>query len=178
MNQAVKKVLVSKEAIAQKVRELGEQITRDYEGQEIVATCILNGAFIFAADLVRAIDLPMSVEFLIVSSYGDGTESSGTVEIKRDFGVDIEGKHVLIIEDIIDSGQTLNALKDILLERNPASLKICTLLDKKERRLVDLQADYVGFSIPNEFVVGYGLDFASHHRNYPDVCVLKEEEYC
>ena len=177
MNQAIKKVLVSREAIAQKVKELGQQITQDYDGQEIVATCILNGAFIFAADLVRAIDLPMSVEFLMVSSYGNSTESSGTVQIKRDFGIDIQDKHVLIMEDIIDSGQTLKALKDILLQRNPASLKICTLLDKKERRTVDLEADYVGFSIPNEFVVGYGLDFASHHRNYPEVCVLKEEEY-
>lgn len=173
----VESVLVSAEQIREKVKALGAEITRAYQGKEIILTCILRGSFIFSADLARHIDLPMTVEFLSASSYTHGTESTGNVQIRQDFEIDIAGKHVLLVEDIMDTGLTLSRLRQMLSVRKPASLKIVTLLDKPERRRVDIAPDYCGFEIPDKFVVGYGLDYNDHYRNLPDVCVLKEEMY-
>lgn len=173
----IESVLVRKEQIQQKVRDLGAQITKDYAGKEVVLTCILRGSFIFSADLAREIQLPMTVEFISASSYKNGTKTSGNVKIRQDFEMDISGKHVLLVEDIMDTGLTLSSLKQMLSLRNPASLKIVTLLNKPERRRVDITPDYYGFEIPDKFVVGYGLDYNDHYRNLPEVCVLKEEMY-
>lgn len=173
----IESVLVSREQIEQKVTQLGRQITSDYQGKEIILACILRGSFIFAADLARHIDVPMTIEFLSASSYAKGTEITGNVQIRQDFEVDISGKHVLLVEDIIDTGLTLSRLRQMLGVRNPASLKIVTLLDKPERRRVDITPDYCGFTIPDKFVVGYGLDYNNLYRNLPEVCILKEELY-
>lgn len=173
----IESVLVSKEQIEQKITQLGRQITSDYHGKEIILACILRGSFIFSADLARHIDVPMTIEFLSASSYAKGTETTGNVQIRQDFEVDISGKHVLLVEDIIDTGLTLSRLRQMLGVRNPASLKIVTLLDKPERRRVDITPDYCGFTIPDKFVVGYGLDYNNLYRNLPEVCILKEELY-
>ncbi len=172
-------LLLTKEQIAARVKEMGDEITRDYEGVEgdLVLVGILKGAIVFFADLIREIDLPLSMDFMAISSYGSATKSSGVVRILKDLDKDIVGKHVLVVEDIIDSGLTLSFLKDNLLSRGAASLKICTLLDKPERRKVDLHVDYAGFQIPDEFVVGYGLDYAETYRNLPDIGVLRPEIY-
>ena len=172
-------LLLTKEQIAARVREMGEEITRDYDGMEgeLVLVGILKGAIVFFADLIREIDLPLSMDFMAISSYGSATKSSGVVRILKDLDKDIVGKHVLVVEDIIDSGLTLSFLKDNLLSRGAASLKICTLLDMPERRRVDLHVDYAGFQIPDEFVVGYGLDYAETYRNLPDIGVLRPEVY-
>ena len=172
-------LLLTKEQIAARVREMGEEITRDYDGMEgeLVLVGILKGAIVFFSDLIREIDLPLSMDFMAISSYGSATKSSGVVRILKDLDKDIVGKHVLVVEDIIDSGLTLSFLKDNLLSRGAASLKICTLLDKPERRRVDLHVDYAGFQIPDEFVVGYGLDYAETYRNLPDIGVLRPEVY-
>lgn len=172
-------LLLTKEQIAARVKEMGDEITRDYEGVEgeLVLIGILKGAIVFFADLIREIDLPLSMDFMAISSYGSATKSSGVVRILKDLDKDIVGKHVLVVEDIIDSGLTLSFLKDNLLSRGAASLKICTLLDKPERRKVDLHVDYAGFQIPDEFVVGYGLDYAETYRNLPDIGVLRPEIY-
>ena len=156
------KMLLTKEQIAARVKELGAQITNDYEDADgdLVLVGILKGAVVFFADLIREIDLPLSMDFMAISSYGSATKSSGVVRIMKDLDKDIVGKHVLVVEDIIDSGLTLSFLKENLLSRGAASLRICTLLDKPERRKVDLHVDYAGFQIPDEFVVGYGLDYA------------------
>ena len=171
----IESVLVSREQIEQKVTQLGRQITSDYQGKEIILACILRGSFIFVADLAR--HMPMTIEFLSASSYAKGTETTGNVQIRQDFEVDISGKHVLLVEDIIDTGLTLSRLRQMLGVRNPASLKIVTLLDKPERRRVDITPDYCGFTIPDKFVVGYGLDYNNLYRNLPEVCILKEELY-
>ncbi|BER93025.1 hypoxanthine phosphoribosyltransferase [Atrimonas thermophila] len=174
----IEKVLIPHEEIQQKVRELGEQITRDYQGKDLRVVGILRGAFIFMADLIRNIKLPLSVDFMSISSYGGNVESSGVVRILKDLDKPITGVDVLIVEDIVDTGLTLKHLLEVLSTRNPASLRVCALLDKKERRLVpDLKIDYVGFEIPNLFVVGYGLDFAEKYRNYPFIFVLRPEYY-
>ena len=170
-------LLVTREELTRRVAELGEAITRDYAGEPIVAVCILKGAAVFFTDLIRTIDLPMSIDFMAISSYGNSTKSSGVVRINKDLDKDITGKHVLVVEDIIDSGLTLSFLRDNLLSRGAKSLKICTLLDKPERRKVDLTVDYKGFVIPDEFVVGYGLDYAEKYRNLPDIGVLRPEIY-
>lgn len=170
----VQKVLLSKEEIAEKIALLGEQISRDYAGKEIFLICVLKGAVIFLADLMRQLKVPVQVDFMAVSSYGAATESSGVVRIMKDLDGSIEGKHCLIVEDIIDSGLTLKYLKENLQSRQPASLKIVTLLDKPERRRVEITPDYCGFQIPDEFVVGYGLDFAEQYRSLADICVLAE----
>lgn len=175
--EATSEILVTKEEIAQAVRKVGAMITADYEGQEVVVVCILKGASIFYCDLIRELDLPITEDFMIVSSYGDGTNSTGNVRIRKDLDNDIAGKHVLIVEDIVDTGTTLNFLRNILKDRGAASIKIATLLDKPSRRTVDLKADYFCFTIPNAFVVGYGLDYAEKYRNLPDICVLKPEIY-
>ncbi|MDS1029181.1 hypoxanthine phosphoribosyltransferase [Bacillota bacterium LX-D] len=173
----VKGVLLTKDEIAAKVQELGKQIAADYQGKELLVVCILKGAVCFMADLIKAIDIPLAIDFMAVSSYGDDTKTSGAVMILKDLETNLKGKHVLIVEDIIDSGLTLKYLMENLDSRKPASLKICTLLDKPERRKVELKVDYNGFIIPDAFVVGYGLDYAEKYRNLPEVCVLKPEIY-
>ncbi|MFZ3172879.1 MAG: hypoxanthine phosphoribosyltransferase [Carboxydocellales bacterium] len=171
------RIMFSQEAIAAKVRELGTEISRDYKGEEILVVGILKGAAIFMSDLVRSIAYPVAFDFMAVSSYGVSTESSGVVRIIKDLDRSIEGKHVLIVEDVVDTGLTLNYLVENLKSRNPASLKLCSLLDKPSRRKVKVKADYLGFEIPDEFVVGYGLDYAEHFRNLPYIAVLKKEVY-
>ena len=170
-------LLLTREQIAARVKEMGRQITADFQGKDMVAICILKGAVVFFVDLVREIDLPMSMDFMAISSYGSATKSSGVVRILKDLDKPVNGKDVLVIEDIVDSGMTLSFLRENLLSRGAASLKIATLLDKPERRRVPLQVDYFGFTIPDEFVVGYGLDYDEHYRNLPDIGVLRPEVY-
>ncbi len=177
MNNDIKEVLISTDALAARVRELGEQISADYAGRSILMVGVLRGAVIFMADLARAISRPVAIDFIAVSSYGASTHSSGVVRIIKDLDEDIAGKHLLIVEDIIDSGLTLKYLYDNLQSRKPASVRICTLLSKPSRRKVDVPVDYNGFTIPDDFVVGYGLDFAEKYRNLPFVGVLKPEAY-
>lgn len=177
MNGSIQKVLITEEELKAKISELGQQISRDYTGKDLLLVGVLKGAVVFMADLIRQISIPVDVDFMAVSSYGSSTESSGVVKIIKDLDENIEGKHVLIVEDIIDSGLTLNYLTGILRSRKPADLKICTLLEKPDRRLVDMKIDYKGFTIPDEFVVGYGLDYAEKYRNLPCICVLKPEAY-
>lgn len=177
MIEDIKEVLVSTEAIATRVKEIGEQISADYEGKDILMIGVLRGAVIFMADLARAISRPVALDFMAVSSYGAATHSSGVVRILKDLDEDIEGKHLLIVEDIIDSGLTLKYLVENLKSRKPASIKVCTLLSKPSRRKVDVPVDYNGFTIPDQFVVGYGLDYAEKYRNLPFIGVLKPEAY-
>ena len=160
-------VMLSEEEINARIAELGEQISRDYEGKEIFLICILKGASFFACELAKRITVPVNIDFMKVSSYGGGTVSSGQVSIKMDVSESIAGKDVLIVEDIIDSGNTLNLLPKILMERGPKSIRLCALLDKPDRREVDVKMDYVGFRIPDKFVVGYGLDYDQRYRNLP-----------
>jgi hypoxanthine phosphoribosyltransferase len=166
-------VLHTPEAIAARVRELGDRITRDYQGKELVLVCVLKGAILFAADLARAIDLPLSLDFIGLSSYGEATESSGVVKITSDLTRPIEGKHVLVIEDIIDTGLTMRYLLDNLATRHPASVKICSLLHKPARARTKIPIEYLGFTIPDLFVVGYGLDAAEKYRNVPFIGVVR-----
>ena len=177
MERVVEEILIPEEEIKKRVQELGEEITRDYEGKEILAICVLKGASVFMADLVRHIKVPLKFDFIAVSSYGDSTFSLGAVKILKDIDQDIAGKDVLLVEDIIDTGYTLNYLKRIFQARNPNSLKVCTLLSKPSRRKIDVEVDYCGFEIPDKFVVGYGLDFRGYYRNYPYIFTLKEEIY-
>lgn len=173
----VKEVLIPSSAIQEKVREIGERITVDYESERPLLVGILRGAVVFLGDLMRDINLPCELDFMDISSYGTGTSSSGVVRILKDLEEDITGKHVLIVEDIVDTGLTLSYLRRALLQRNPASLEICSLLSKPDRRRVELDVKYLGFEVPDEFVVGYGLDYAGAYRNLPDVCVLKPEVF-
>ena len=173
----VEKVLLSEEQLSQKIAELGEEISKDYQGKEIVAICVLKGAILFMADLARAVKVPMALDFMAVSSYGNGTSTSGTVRILKDLDNSIEGKHVLVVEDIIDSGVTLKYLLKNLKSRKPASIKLCTLLNKPERRRVEVDIDYCGFTVPDYFLVGYGLDYAEKYRNLPFIGILKPEIY-
>lgn len=173
----ISKILLPEAEIQKRVAELGEQISRDYEGKDLVAVCILRGCVMFFSDLMRQISIPMAIEFMAVSSYGGGTQSSGSVKIKYDMENDIGGKHLLIVEDIIDSGNTLSYLTELLRSRKPASIEICCLLNKPDRRTVEVPVKYIGFDIPDEFVVGYGLDYNSKYRNYGSVGVLKKEIY-
>lgn len=173
----IKSVLYTEEQIEDRVAELGKQITNDYQGKDLVLIGILKGAIVFFSDLMREIETPVTVDFMAVSSYGESHESSGAVRILKDLDVSIEGKHLLIVEDIVDTGLTLSYLKRILQSRNPQSIKVASFLDKPERRLVDTEADYVGFSIPDEFVVGYGLDFAEQYRSLPYIAVLSPTAY-
>ena len=177
MHQDVEKILFTEEELAARVKAMGEQITRDYQGKNLVVASVLRGSYIFMADLTRAIDLPLSVDFMAVSSYGAGTVSSGQVEIKKDLSDSIEGKDLLIVEDILDSGNTLYYLMDVLRVRKPASIKICTLMDKPDRRAKPITAEYTGFTIPDAFVVGYGLDYNEKYRNLPYVGILKPSVY-
>jgi len=175
MAQYVKSVLIPREEIDKMVTRLADQITEDYKGKEIVMVGVLKGSFIFLSDLVRKIDLPMILDFMSVSSYYGGTKSSGVVKIVKDMDIDIEGRHVIIVEDIVDSGLTLQHLKEMLLTRNPASLRVCAAFDKPDRRKADIAAEYTGMKIPDEFIIGYGLDYDGKHRNLPDVCILAIE---
>ena len=177
MKNDIKSVLYSEELLASKVAEIGAQITKDYMGKELLVIGVLKGANIFLSDLVRKIDIPVQLDFIAASSYGSSTESSGVVRILKDLDYSIEGKNVLIVEDIIDSGLTLHYLLDNFKTRNPESLAVCTLLDKPERRKVDIKVDYAGFDIPDEFIVGYGIDYAEKYRNLPYIATLKPEVY-
>ena len=170
-------LLITRDQIAVRVKEMGAEITRDFEGKDLPVICILKGAVVFFVDLIREIDLPMTMDFMAISSYGSATKSSGVVRILKDLDKPINGKDVLIIEDIVDSGMTLSFLKENLLSRGAASLHIATLLDKPERRVLPFQANYVGFTIPDAFVVGYGLDFDQHYRQLPYIGVLKPSVY-
>src|ERR1700684_1531897 len=166
------RVLIRRSAIQKRVREIGKQITKDYRGQRVHLIGVLKGASIFLADLVRTVGLEVSLDFMAVSSYGKGTRTSGEVKLTKDLDTSIEGLNVILVEDILDTGLTLSYLQRILMQRRPRVLRIAALLDKPERRIKQANADYVGFKIPNEFVVGYGLDYAERYRNLRDVCVL------
>jgi hypoxanthine phosphoribosyltransferase len=167
------RVMLSTEDIASRVRELGARITKEYEGKSLVLVCVLKGSFVFAADLARCIDLPLRIDFLGVRSYGEGTESSGVVQITQDLSRPIENEHVLIVEDIVDTGLTIGHLMDLLRTRNPASVKVCSLLHKPARAKVQVRVDYLGFTIEDRFVVGYGLDFGERYRNVPYIGVIE-----
>ena len=171
------RVLVTREEIAASIRSLGQQITRDYEGRDLIMVCILKGACVFFTDLIREVDLPLRTEFMSVSSYGSGTSSTGVVRIIKDLDRNIENKDVLIVEDIVDSGRTLSYLVHVLEQRHPRSIRIATLLDKPARRVVDLTVQYSCFDIPDAFVVGYGLDYDEKYRNLPDIGILSPKIY-
>ena len=168
--------LISEEEVDKRIRELGEEISRDYAGKQIHLICVLKGGVFFMCELAKRITVPVSMDFMCVGSYGDGTKSSGVVRIAKDLDESIEGKEVLIVEDIIDSGNTLYYLMDVLQRRKPASLRLCTLLDKPERRVKDVKVDYTGFEIPDEFIVGYGLDYAQKYRNLPYIGIVEGVE--
>ncbi|MCR8745398.1 hypoxanthine phosphoribosyltransferase [Romboutsia lituseburensis] len=170
----VTEVMISEEQLAEKVSELAKQIENDFKGEELLVVGILKGASVFVSDLIRKINLDVNIDFMSVSSYGNSTESSGVVKILKDLDVNIEGKNVLIVEDIIDSGLTLSNLVAALETRNPKSLKLCTLLDKSQRRKADIPVDYVGFVIEDKFIVGYGIDYAEKYRNLPYIGVVSE----
>ncbi|MGI6566353.1 MAG: hypoxanthine phosphoribosyltransferase [Firmicutes bacterium] len=177
MLEDIDRVLLTEDEIQQRVAELGEQLSQDYAGKDLVIVCILKGALHFMADLTRKISIPVDMDFMAISSYGASTKSSGEVRILQDLDAAIANRHVLIVEDIVDSGLTLKYLVDNLSSRRPASLKIATLLDKPARRVVPISPDYNGFLIPDEFVVGYGLDYAEKYRNLPFIGILKPEVY-
>jgi hypoxanthine phosphoribosyltransferase len=177
MHEDIKKILLTKDEIDTRVQELGKQLTEDYRGKDLVVVVLLKGAAWFATDLTRAIDLPLRVDFMVASSYGNGTSTTGNVKVKLDISESIAGKDVLLIDDIIDSGVTFAAIGDMLRQNKPASLKTVALCDKAERRVNGLEADYVGFKIPDEFVVGFGLDYAGDYRNLPYIGVLKPAVY-
>ncbi len=177
MHDDIAEVLITEEQIRAKVAELGQQITRDYLGKYLLLLGTLKGAVPFIADLARAIELPLEIDYMAVASYGNSTQSSGVVRILKDLEGPVEHKHILVVEDIIDSGLTLHYLLDMLQRRNPLSLRVCTLLDKERERLKVIKTDYVGFRIPDKFVVGYGLDYAQRYRNLPYIGVLKPSVY-
>ncbi len=177
MQNDIQEVLYSEQQIQDKIKEMGERISRDFEGRNPLVICVLKGAFIFMADLVKQITIPLELDFMAVSSYGASTKSSGVVKIIKDLDISVEGRHILIVEDIIDSGLTLSYLIDVLERRNALSITVAALFDKPARRSVELDADYKGFEIPDAFVVGYGLDYAEKYRNLPYVGVLKPEVY-
>ena len=170
------KVLISEEEVDARIRELGEKISKEYEGKQIHLICVLKGGVFFMCELAKRITVPVSMDCMCVGSYGDGTKSSGVVRLAKDLDESIENKEVLIVEDIIDSGNTLYYLMDVLRQRKPASLRLCTLLDKPDRRVKDVHVDWTGFEIPDEFVVGYGLDYAQKYRNLPYIGVVEVAE--
>ncbi len=177
MKNDIERVLISEEQLREINKTIGAQISKDYQGKELLLVGILKGSAVFMTDLMRNIDIPMSIDFMYVSSYGSGTTTSGVVKLVKDLDVNIEGKHVLIAEDILDSGVTLSYLLQVLQQRKPASLKLCALLNKPERHKVDIKLDYKGMDIPDEFVVGYGLDYDQKYRNLPYVGILKRSVY-
>ena len=175
--EEIKEVLFTKEQIAAKVKELGAQITADYQGKELVLVCVLRGASVFFSDLIREIDVDFTIDFIATSSYGASTKTSGEVKLTKDLTSPIAGKHVIIVEDIVDSGLTLKYVKRLLEARNPESVKICSILDKPEGRKTDLVPDYYGFTVPDVFIIGYGLDYAERFRQIPEVCILDPKVY-
>lgn len=177
LTKDIERVIIDEQHIQARVKELADQIAEDYDTKDLIMVCVLNGAAIFYIDLMMELGIPLQMSFIRVSSYGDGTESSGSVRILYDLEADITGKDVLIVEDIIDSGRTLKKLSKLLGERGARSVKCCCLLDKKARRTVEMEADYVGFDVPDEFLVGYGLDYAGKYRNLKFVGTLKPEIY-
>lgn len=175
MAKYIKEVMVTREEIKLMCQRLGADISRDYADKEVTLIGVLKGAYVFMADLARYLTIPVRIDFMSVSSYGSGTKTSGVVRITKDLDADISDRHIIIVEDIVDSGLTLNHLRSLLGTRNPASIAICTAFDKPARRRVEIDVEYVGMQIPDEFVVGYGLDFDGKYRNLPDVCILGEE---
>ncbi len=167
------KVLLTEEELSVKIQTIGEQISRDYAGKEVHLICVLKGGVFFMCELAKRITVPVSLDFMAVSSYGSGTKSGGVVKIVKDLDEPIKGKHVIVVEDIVDSGRTLSYLLEMLWARNPESMRLCTLLDKPDRRVVDVKVDYTGFKIPDEFVVGYGLDYGQKYRNLPYIGVVE-----
>lgn len=177
MMKDVERILISEADLAARIKELGRRISLDYAGKEILMVGVLRGAVIFMADLARAIDVPVAIDFMAVSSYGAGVSSSGVVRILKDLDESVEGKHLLVVEDIIDTGLTLTYLLENLRSRKPASIKLCTLLNKPDRRKTEVPIDYNGFTIPDHFVIGYGLDYAEKYRNLPFIGILKPSVY-
>jgi len=177
LEKDIKKVMISHDEIVDAAKKLGAQLTKDYQDKNPILVGVLKGSVPFMAELIKHIDTHVELDFMVVSSYHGGTSSSGVINIKKDVDQDVSGRHVLFVEDIIDTGQTLKNLRDMFKDRNVASVKIATLLDKPEGRVVEIEADYTCFTIPNEFVVGYGLDYNENYRNIPYVGVLKEEVY-
>jgi hypoxanthine phosphoribosyltransferase len=173
----IAEVLIGAEELQAKVAELGQQISEDYRGRNPLLICILRGAVLFLSDLIRATDIPLEMDFMAISSYGDSTESSGVVRLVMDLKSNITGRNVLIVEDVVDTGRTLAYILDNLQTRRPADIKVCALLSKPSRREVEIKLDYLGFEVPDEFVVGYGLDYAENYRNLPFIGVLKPELY-
>lgn len=176
MERIFGKPLITQREIEKRVKELGTKITADYEGRQLVMICILKGAYLFFADLVRNIHIPISVDFMMVSSYGAGTVSTGAVKIISDLSSEIKGKDVLLVEDIVDSGLTISYLYETLKAKRPRSMKLCVLLDKVERRKYEVPIDYIGFTVPNKYVIGYGLDYQDKYRNLPYIAVLDVSE--
>ncbi|MEA2095676.1 MAG: hypoxanthine phosphoribosyltransferase [Candidatus Cloacimonadota bacterium] len=177
MRNDIEKILKTETEIQAKIKQLGEQISKDYEGKNPVLICILKGGIVFLSDLMRNISTPVELDFMSLSSYGNSTKTSGVVKIKKDIDVDISNRDVIIVEDIVDSGLTLKYLNEYFMQHNSNSIKICTLLDKPNAHQIDLKIDYVGFEVGNEFVVGYGLDYAQKYRNLPYIGILKKEIY-
>ncbi len=177
MTADIEEILVSREEIGEMVRQMGRRISEDYAGEELVLVGVLKGGFVFLADLMREITIPVDMDLIAVSSYGASTRSSGVVRIIKDMDLDLAGKHVLIVEDLVDTGLTLKHLKELFNTRGPKSVKICTAFDKPSRRKVDIEVEYKGIVVPDKFIVGYGLDYAGKYRNLPDVCTLKKEIY-
>lgn len=177
MNHDIQNVLLSEQRLAEMVTELGKQISEDYKDKNLLMVSVLKGSVVFMSDLMRAITIPCRIDFMSVSSYGSGVKTSGVVKIVKDLDIPLAGYDLLIVEDILDSGMTLSYIVELLEARGPASIKLCTLLDKPERRKVDIKTDYVGCAVPDEFVVGYGLDYDEKYRNLPYVGILKPEVY-
>lgn len=177
MDTAIGQILITEEQLANKIKELGHQLSQDYADLNPLVICVLKGSFVFTAELVKRVGIPLEIDFISLSSYGSGTESSGKVRVMKDLDVSVEGRHVLVVEDIIDTGLTMSYFTDVLRRRDAASVKVVTLLDKPERRKTDMKADYIGFTIPDEFVVGFGLDYSEKFRNLPYIGVLKPEVY-
>jgi len=177
MQDHIAEILITEENLQERIAELGSQISRDYEGKRPILVCVLKGGVLFLSDLIRRVTVPHEIDFMAISSYGAGTESSGVVRILKDLDANITGRHVLIVEDIIDTGHTLSYILRNLQTREPASLRICTLLSKLQRRELDVPVDYIGFEIPNKFVIGYGLDYAEIYRNLPYIGVLDPRLY-
>jgi hypoxanthine phosphoribosyltransferase len=176
-NYEIEKILVTKEDIAKTVKKLGSEISKDYKDTELILIGVLKGAFVFLADLMREISIPTEMDLISVSSYADDTESSGIVRIIKDVDINISNRHVLIVEDIVDTGLTLKHLTELFKTRGPKSVKICTIFDKPSRRRVNIEIDYKGIEIPNEYVIGYGLDYMGKFRNLPDLCILNPNIY-
>ncbi|MFC1888115.1 hypoxanthine phosphoribosyltransferase [Candidatus Cloacimonadota bacterium] len=177
MRQDLEKIIISETDLQQKIKELGAQITSDYKDENPIFICILRGGVMFMTDLIKEIDTPLEIDFMSVSSYGRSTTSSGVVRIRKDIDTDIQNRHVIIVEDIVDSGLTLDYISQYLKNHNPLSVSICTLLDKPEAHKLEIDIDYIGFKIGNDFVVGYGLDYAEKYRNLPYIGILKKEIY-